>query len=88
MDSNDCASSFSERSCQVEFNQAFFLYETEKLSSRFSITQMPKILKNTVFTQKLSSKPPKDRVILKNLTKKLLEKIQFLIVSALKNINF
>ena len=44
--------------------QAFFLYKTEKLSSGFSKTQMPKILKNSVFAQKLSSKPLKNRVFL------------------------
>ena len=40
----------------------------------FSITQMPKILKNSVFAQKLSSKLPKNSVILK-IDQKKLEKL-------------
>ena len=49
-------------STYMDLGQAFFLYNTKKLSSRFSKTQIPKISENSVFAPKLSSKPPENWV--------------------------
>ena len=56
---------FSLRS--ITSMQAFFLCKTRKLSSWFSKTQIPKILENSVFSRKLSSKIQK---VTKNHSKK------------------
>ena len=62
----------------------FFLYKTEKLSSDFSRTQIPKIFKNSVFARKLSSRT----VDLWKFSPKIAQKRQFQTFFARKPSNF
>jgi len=61
-----------------------FLYKTEKLSSAISITQVPKILKNSKTQFQTTQKQCNSQ----KFDQKMLEKGQYQIVFALKTFNF